>query len=128
MAGVADVLWRWYQASPPALLALLTLLIGVGGKLAFNELRSLHGEVNRVEEKVDDVDEKVDRQEILIDQNSTELERARASRARNDRRIEQLLQQTAAAHGFDGRPGDDPDAAETTARSRSDPSDGGSHD
>lgn len=115
MAGVADVLWRWYQASPPALLALLTLLIGVGGRHAFNELRDLH-------DKIDDVDGKVDRQEMLIDDNARQLERQREARKRNDRRIEQLLQQQAAAHGFDGRPGA-AEATADTAQSRADPSD-----
>ena len=111
MAGIGDALWKTYQASPPALLALLTVVITVGGRRAFSELQALH-------DRIDDVDEKVDRQEMLIDDNARQLERQREARKRNDRRIEQLLQQQAAAHGFDGRPG----AEATTGQSR-DPTD-----
>lgn len=120
MAGVGDILWRWYQASPPALLALLTVLIGVGGRMAFKELRNIYDAIGDVDDKVEDVKTRVDNQEILIDQNATELERARAARQRNDRRIEQLLQQQAASHGFNGRPGQE---ATTGQRGADKPSD-----
>lgn len=117
MPGAAEQLWQLYQASPPALLTLLTIIVAVGGRYALRELGDLH-------DKIETVEDKVDRQEMLIDRNATEIERQREARKRNDRRIQQVLQNEAAAHGFDGRPGYE-DPAEDTAAHDPDRSDGG---
>jgi TolA-binding protein len=96
MAGIGEAAWELYQASPPALLALLTLLVGVGGRYAFSELQALEDTVDGVEDRVND-------HELLLDHHETRLEQAREAQRRNDRRIQELQQQQAAAHGFDAR-------------------------
>jgi TolA-binding protein len=96
MAGLGEAAWRLYQASPPALLALLTLIVGIGGRFAFKELQAL-------EDTVDDVEDRVNDHELLLDHHETRLNQARDARNRNNRRIQELQQQQAAAHGFDQR-------------------------
>lgn len=119
MAGIGDTLWQWYQASPPALLALLTVIITFGGRYAVNKLSDVEDELDKVGDRVDD-------HELLLDYHDDQLKQAREARKRNDRRIQQILQQQAAAHGFDGRDDMAAQAGTASAADRpgsSDPSD-----
>lgn len=92
MAGLGEAAWRLYQASPPALLAVLVVTVTYGGRYVVKEIHSLH-------DRFDDVDQRVAEHEMLIDNHDTRLEREREARKRNDRRIQKLLQNQAAEHG-----------------------------
>lgn len=108
MAGIGETLWRFYEASPPALLALLTVLLTVGGRYIAQEVRA-------VQDTQEEMVNRVDQQEIMIDHNADRLDQIREARRRNDERIDRLMQQDSQT-GFSGRCSHDDPKADTARR------------
>lgn len=115
MSALGETAWQLYQSSPPALIAVLTAVVVVGGRHIRRQLQALDDELERVTDQLQEHD-------LLLDHQDDRLQQVRGAQTRNRERINTLMQAKAAAKGFNPRGNEDDTAP---ADSVTDAADGG---